>query len=761
MTTPRPSSPASPSPGRRYLALWLERLPTDRLERPLSPDQRALPRVTVSMEKSALRLAALNAPAAALGLGAGLSLADARARHPALVVEPHAPEADQKILEDLAEACARYTPLVALDGPDGLILDISGCAHLFGGEAGLARDLLARVASVGLSARAAIAATPGGAAALARFSGGRSLIVPEGTELGPLLAPLPLAALRLAPAVLASLARLGLTRIGDLLDKPRAPLAARFGADLMDRLDGALIGGRAALTYRFPPPRFSVDKALAEPVERVEDVLGLARHLAGSLAGLMERHGLGARRLDLALFRVDGKVTRLHVGTGRPLRDPALIQRLFAEKVAQLSSLDAGFGFDLIRLSAPLAEPMDARQDGFDAQREAEEAVDRLLDRLAARFGRAQVLVPACADAHMPEAAGRLVPAQDYARQAGAARAFRAPPVPAEGTPAPERATLGQGRPKEKAAPSAAGEGAGQGRLHGALPVCPENSLSAPATPPTPGRGGTASPFSLRPPSGPGETPPSLASRASPPAHGGDGGTSAIAPRRPGLHVVLTAGLEAAPPPPAFILSSGPGETPSPLAAGLAGLGEERPKGSPSAAGEGAVQGAVQTRLGNPPSAPAVPPPSGREERASRLASSPGLRPPMSNGRAASPPPRGGHPVARAARVEGMPDASRPDLSGPARPLRLLDYPEPAEAVAEVPDGPPLRFRWRRVTHLVLRAEGPERIAAPWWREDGLSPTRDYFRVETVEGHRFWLFRAGLYGTGPHLPAWYVHGQFG
>ncbi len=272
-----------------------------------------MPRVTVSVEKSALRLAALNAPAAALGLTAGLSLADARARYPALGVEPHDLEADQKLLEDLADACARYTPLVALDGPDGLVLDMSGCAHLFGGEAGLARDLLARVAGVGLAARAAIAATPDGAAALARFSGRRSLILPEGTDLGPLLAPLPLAALRLSPALLASLARLGLVRIGDLLDKPRAPLAARFGADLMDRLDGALQSGRATLTYRFPPPRFSVDKALAEPVERVEDVLGLARHLAGTLAGLMERHGLGARRLDLALFRVDGKVTRLQV----------------------------------------------------------------------------------------------------------------------------------------------------------------------------------------------------------------------------------------------------------------------------------------------------------------------------------------------------------------------------------------------------------------------------------------------------------------
>ena len=957
----------------------------------------------MSVEKSALRLAALNAPAAALGLGAGLSLADARARYPALVVEPHDPEADQRLLEDLAEACARYTPLVALDGPDGLILDMSGCAHLFGGEAGLARDLLARVAGVGLSARAAIVATPGGAAALARFGGRRSLIVPEGTELGPLLAPLPLAALRLAPALLASLARLGLARIGDLLDKPRAPLAARFGADMMDRLDGALVSGRAALTYRFPPPRFSVDKALAEPVERVEDVLGLARHLAGSLAGLMERHGLGARRLDLALFRVDGKVTRLHVGTGRPLRDPALVQRLFAEKVAQLSSLDAGFGFDLIRLSAPLAEPMDARQDGFDAQREAEEAVDRLLDRLAARFGRGQVLVPACADAHMPEAAGRLVPAQDYARQAGAARAFRAPPVPAEPAPAAERAApSAAGEGAEQGAEQGAGTGQGRlqaaGRLRGALQGAqharPENIPPAPAVPPPSERAGTASPFSLRPPFEPAEAASSVASRASLSGRVGNEGAPVIAPSFPDLQAGLTGCPEevafasavpspseqaGAASPPALRLPPGPGErssplaataglpgashregtrviapsfpdlqagltgcpeevasapavpspsgpgegasplasgrvqespkgdpsaagewgralpvwlgetppavppssgregaaspfafcspsnreeTPSPLAAGLAGQaqacaqgraqGRAEATGAPSAAREGAVQGALQgggqgggqgalpvcsektlsalavpsppsragtlspfflhpssgpgevpsplaftplsgsgeaasplaagrfgreqespkggpsaagegavhPRLENSPSAPAVTPPSGREERASPLASSAGPRPPTSNGRASSAPPRGGAHAA-AARAEGPPDGSRADLAGPARPLRLLDYPEPAEAVAEVPDGPPLRFRWRRVTHLVLRAEGPERIAAPWWREDGLSPTRDYFRVETVEGHRFWLFRAGLYGTGPHLPAWYVHGQFG
>lgn len=498
----------------------------------MSPEARAAPRVTVALEKNALRLAALNAAASALGLAPGLSLADARARHPAIQVAEHAPEADARALAAFADACERYTPLLALDAPDGLLLDISGCAHLFGGEKGLLRDLLGRVSGTGFSARAAIAATPDAAAALARFSRKRGCIAPEGTNLSALLAPLPLAALRLEAGTLAALARLGFARISDLQDKPRAPLAARFGAPLLSRLDAATGAARAALEHRFPPPRFSAEKRLAEPIERVEDVLGLTHHLAGTLAAALERHGMGARRLDLALFRVDGKVTRLSVGTGRPVRDPAFVRRLFAEKVAALESLDAGFGFDLLRLSAPLAEPLAPRQDGFDARREADAALDALVDRLAARLGGTRITVPVPQDAHIPEEACRLVPAQKMRR------AF---------DPA---------------------------------------ALDSPRLP-------------------------------------------------------------------------------------------------------------------------------------------------------------------------------RADTDGPSRPPRLFERPELVEAVAEVPDGPPIRFRWRRLIHHVMRAEGPERIAAPWWREEGLSPTRDYFRVETTDGRRFWLFRAGLFGTEVVQPAWYVHGLFG
>ena len=94
------------------------------------------------------------------------------------------------------------------------------------------------------------------------------------------------------------------------------------------------------------------------------------------------------------------------------------------------------------------------------------------------------------------------------------------------------------------------------------------------------------------------------------------------------------------------------------------------------------------------------------------------------------------------------------------RPLRLFRMPEPIETFAtEVPDGPPRQFRWRRMMHRVLRAEGPERLAAEWWIDEEETPARDYFRIEDEAGHRFWLFRKGLYGQDA-APSWYMHGVF-
>ncbi len=480
-----PAAATRPDAGRRYLSLWLPRLSTDRIERRMSPEARARPRATIAPEKGALRLAALNDPARALGLTPGLALADARARHPALDVSDADPAADARLLELVADAGERYTPLLALQPPDGLLLDVSGCAHLFGGEVGLLRDLLRRVRQQGYGARAALAATPGAASALARFGQPAAAVVPAGEDLARLLAPLPVAALRLPADTLAALTRLGFAHVGDLLDKPRAPLTARFGPQVLLRLDQALGATREALTHRFPPPRFCTEKALFDPIQQVDDVLGLAAYLAGTLAPLLERAGLGARRLELSVFRVDGQVTRLAVGSSRPVRDPHWVRRLFAEKVAALDSLEPGFGFDLLRLCVLEAAPLAPQQQDFDAGAAvADAALEHLVDRLSARLGARRVERLMAADSHLPEEAVTRVPAQSQ----------RARPF----APVPPSAPL----PLPRAARTDAGPGAGlEAPCAAAAPFSCRTGMSlASAAPATPVRVALAPAGPARPP---------------------------------------------------------------------------------------------------------------------------------------------------------------------------------------------------------------------------------------------------------------------
>ncbi len=158
--------PASSS--RRYLSVWLRRLPTDRLIRSRSPAP-AEPLVVAEPVKGALRLSAVNDDAARLGLKPGMALADARAMYPRIAVADADPHADRQLLDAIADWCDRYTPLIGLDPPDGLLLDITGCAHLFGGEEALRRDIVARLARQGFHARAAVADTVGCAWAVARY----------------------------------------------------------------------------------------------------------------------------------------------------------------------------------------------------------------------------------------------------------------------------------------------------------------------------------------------------------------------------------------------------------------------------------------------------------------------------------------------------------------------------------------------------------------------------------------------------------------
>jgi protein ImuB len=555
------------APPRRLLALYLPRLPTDRIRReracakqgdvrhearnalppahvpekwtpvfrkghaPIKesrghPDsiQSGCPLVVVAKLVNALRLTALDDRAAAEGLSPGMALTDARAIAPALDVVAHDEDADRRLLAAIADWCERFTPFVALDPPDGLILDITGCAHLVGGEAALRETIVTRLAAQGLAARAAIAGTQRAARALCRFSEGA--IVPRGRE-AEAVAALPVAALDTDPDIIRALQRAGLYRLGDVAARPRAPLVSRFGAPLAEALDQLAGRSDAPLSPRRPLPHFATARLFADPIADHETVFATLEQLAADLAAALEHHGKGGRLFEASFFRADGAVRRIAAEAGLPLRDPVTMVRLFRERLDALADpLDPGFGFDLIRLAALEVATLEASATTFDSAARDDHAVAALIDRLGARFGPRRVVRFLAQDTHIPEASAVAAPA---ARNA-------------------------------------------------------------------------------------------------------------------------------------------------PTQFGWVSL-----------------------------------------------------------------------------RHEGEP---------PVRPLRLFTPPEPVEALAEVPDGPPARFRWRRAWHDVVKAEGPERIAMEWWRIGGTVLTRDYFRVEDGEGRRFWIFRDGLFGRETAAPRWFMHGLF-
>jgi protein ImuB len=501
-------------------------LPTDRLHRRrkagAAPDEQPL---VVSIKDANTRLVyAIDKKALALSLKPGMPLASARAMVRELDVVEAAPELDAQLLDDIADWCDRFTPFIAIDGLEGLLLEVTGAAHLFGGEEKMLHDVCTKIAAQGFTVRAAIAGTAAAARALARYAAGT--IAAPGEE-AKAIAFLPVAALDLDDRETHALRRAGLKTVAQVAGRARGELNARFGKQMVFKLDRALGLGEQPISPRRILPDYLAEHRFAEPVVMSDVIAQSLQSLATSLCQVLEERGQGARLLEASFFRTDGAVRRIAVETARPLREPPVIARLFRTRLDALTDpLDPGFGFDLIRLAALHAERLTPESVGLEVRPDDDKDVAFLIDRLAARFGSHRVLSFQAQDTHIPEAAGVAVPAQ-YANENGAA-------------------------------------------------------------------------FEARP------------------------------------------------------------------------LGE---------------------------------------------------------------PPR--------------------------RPLRLFAKPEPIDVVmAEFPDGPPKRFRWRRAQHAVVRAEGPERIAMEWWQKQEAQPTRDYFRIEDETGHRFWLFRDGLYEREPFPPRWYVHGLF-
>ncbi|MDP2258782.1 MAG: DNA polymerase Y family protein [Caulobacter sp.] len=417
------------------------------------------------------RLYALNDAARAPGLFAGQKATDAAALVPELVTHEADPDADAAALEALCDWCVRFSPAVAVDGRDGLFLDISGVSHLWAGEQAMADDLLARLCANGIPARIAVADTAGAAWACARHlpsssmeegpgmvvrplrrrvsaigvrampssSPGhgdhtttqpssieeegfpyptlRAFICPPGAQAGP-LATLPVAALRLDEAAAAQLARLGLTRIERLIGLPRAQLTRRFGPQVVLRLDQALGQAREALVFRRPPSPWIDRLAFAEPLSQLDDLVRVAGDLAERLCERLRTEGRGARRFELICCRADGKAFPVQVGLSVAGRDARVLTRLFAPK---LETVDPGFGIEVVTLSAEGVEVLSAAQGRLDNSRAAmaEEGVAALVDRLTNRLGEGAVWRAEVVESHVPERASRPAPAISASVTAG------------------------------------------------------------------------------------------------------------------------------------------------------------------------------------------------------------------------------------------------------------------------------------------------------------------------------------------------------
>ena len=366
-----------------------------------------------------LLVAAASPEARALGLHPGMAVSQARALVPGLDIRDDDPAADAEILQRLALfAARRWTPRAAISPPDGLFLDLSGVAHLFGGEERMCRRIVAFCARAGFAARIAVAGTPGAAHALARF--GPGTICPVNGE-AEALAPLPLAALRVEEPVLAAARRLGLETVGDLLPLPRGPLQRRFGKTLLARLDQALGRSGEPIEPVVPEEAPCATLRFAEPIATAEAIAEALGRLMDRLVATLSEAGLAARNLALLCDRVDGKVERIAIGTARATRDGAHLLRLLAMKIERI---EPGFGLDEMRLVAGRVEPLGPEQPSLrgaqrrgnpdapaseagllrSARNDEEEAdLARLVDRLAGRLGPRRLYRATAVESDVPE----------------------------------------------------------------------------------------------------------------------------------------------------------------------------------------------------------------------------------------------------------------------------------------------------------------------------------------------------------------------
>ena len=470
---------------KRILSLWFPRLGAERLLRAMRglPDT---PFVVVEQTGQMQRIASVSVLAQGAGVYPGQPLRDALAICPQLATQARDAAAEAAFLTRLRRWAGQFAPLVAEEPPDALTLDITGCAHLFGGEAAMVERIGAALEGMGLSVQAGLADTPGAAWALARHAGGRAATGRSGDAIqqearatrsraaarprhapGPgattfapaiaaigqthsALARLPVAALRLDPATVAELTRLGLRHVGDLTGQPRAALARRFGKGLVLRLDQALGSAPEPISPARPDTAFATRLSLPEPIGLEADMLAALDRLLPRLCEMLHDKRQGARILRLEAYRSDGQRQDITLTLARASHDPARIRPLLAMRLDQI---DAGFGIDMFRLEALRTEPLHDKQSSghLEAARAAasraarDTAIEDLTTRLGARIGMEAITRHHPGNSHIPEKAAQILaaawsePAPDWPAPAAPRPAllWRPEPVTAPDTPHP------------------------------------------------------------------------------------------------------------------------------------------------------------------------------------------------------------------------------------------------------------------------------------------------------------------------------------
>ncbi len=381
----------------RYASIWFPYLLAE-YEVRKQPMLREEPFVLASKQRGRMVIDAVNVLAMQKGIRKGMVLADCKAILPELQMIETEPGRGEKLLQAMAEWSIRYTPFVAVDLPDGLILDTTGCTHLWGGEAAYLESIQSKLGGYGYTLRTAIADTIGSAWAISRF--GTAAIV-EPNQQHDALRKLPPSALRLDSTILARLKKLGLQQIGSFMDMPHTALRRRFGPMLPLRINQALGNETEPIVPVKPVEPYQERLNSMEPIATAIGITIALQQLLQTICARFESEGMGLRQAVFKAYRVDGNLQQIEISTVYPSRNTIHLFKLFEHKI---STLEPALGFELFLLEALKVEVVTDEQAAiWNATIQSDKKVTELLDRVASKTGNHSICRYLPAEHYWPE----------------------------------------------------------------------------------------------------------------------------------------------------------------------------------------------------------------------------------------------------------------------------------------------------------------------------------------------------------------------